>query len=77
MSTDASRGMRLLEEGDEPAFVALLREVYGETYAADRTRKRLSRSSVRDATRGDSREVDINSDLRPASGSPDSILLSR
>ena len=33
MSNDASRGMRLLEERDEPAFVALLREVYGETYA--------------------------------------------
>ena len=44
---------------------------------ADRTRKRLSRSSVRDATRCGSREVDINSDLRPASGSPDSIILSR
>lgn len=26
-------GMRLLEERDEPAFVALLREVYGETYS--------------------------------------------
>lgn len=26
-------GMRLLDERDEPAFVALLREVYGETYS--------------------------------------------
>jgi hypothetical protein len=26
-------GMRLLEERDEPAFVALLREVYGDTYS--------------------------------------------
>jgi hypothetical protein len=33
MPNDESRGMRLLEERDEPAFVALLREVYGGTYA--------------------------------------------
>ena len=33
MATDASSGMRLLEERDEPAFVALLREVYGDTYS--------------------------------------------
>jgi hypothetical protein len=44
---------------------------------ADRTRKRLSRSSVRDATRCELRRVDITSDRRPASGSPDSIRLSR
>ncbi|MEO5727224.1 MAG: hypothetical protein ABI134_07335 [Byssovorax sp.] len=33
MSANATSGMRLLEERDEPAFVALLREVYGDTYA--------------------------------------------
>ena len=44
---------------------------------ADRTRKRLSRSSVRDATRCELRRVDITSALRPASGSPDSIIISR
>jgi hypothetical protein len=43
----------------------------------EETRKRLSRSSVRDATQCDSREVDITSYLRPASGSPDSIIISR
>ena len=80
---------RLIKLGLEewlPESIKDLREVAGgqQFYemerigrAADRTRKRLSRSSVRDATRCDSREVDITSDLRPASGSPDSIIISR
>ena len=33
MPADATSAMRLLEGRDESAFVALLREVYGETYA--------------------------------------------
>ena len=76
---------RLIKLGLEewlPESIKDLREVTGgqqfyEMERADRTRKRLSRSSVRDATRCDSREVDITSDLRPASGSPDSIIISR
>ncbi len=33
MPADAISGVRLLEGRDEPAFVALLRDVYGETYS--------------------------------------------